>query len=157
MGKFIYRFFAVTSVAFLGFILYQATLTGHQSNMPGTLSAGSGLVQSVMNKLGPASDRGISEFTASMGYYADGCNNFLRVNKLRARAELATMATDLPSTFGDWLPKNGSNWLQNTAQTARNNPGAVANKIPVVNGALNATKERIAAVGQSVGGAASGF
>jgi hypothetical protein len=161
MGKLVFKSIGLVALALLGITLYQATLAGHQSNKPGALSAGSGLIESAMNTIGPASDCAISEFTANIAWYADRGKNFLHINALRARAELATMSTSLPSTFGDWLPKSSSNWLQSTAdkasQVAGNNSSAAAKKIPVVNTALNATKERIASVGQSLNGAASGF
>jgi hypothetical protein len=161
MGKFIFKSFGIIAVVLLGFTLYQATLTGHASNAPGALSAGSGSLQSTLNNVGPASDRTISEFAANLQTYINSGSNFLSRNGTRAHTELAIMAQSLPSTFGNWLPKNSSNWLQSTAQAASqaagNKPGAVARKIPVVNSALNATKERIAAVGQSLNGAASGF
>lgn len=161
MGKLIFKSFGLIALALFGFTLYQASLSGHQSNLSATLSAGNGFLQGLMNKLGPASDRGISEFTANMESYADRGNEFLRVNGLRARAEIATMASDLPSSLSSLLPKNSSNWIQSTAQAASqaagNNSSAAAKKIPVVNTALDATKQRIAAVGQSLSGAASGF
>jgi hypothetical protein len=161
MGKLICKCFGVTALALLGFTLYQASLADHQSNGAGTLSAGSGAIQSAIDKVGPASDRAISEITANLQSYLNSTEYFLHRNGTRARLELESMAASLPSTLGDLLPKNGSNWLQSTAQKASqvvgNNPGATAKKIPVVNGALNATKERIAAVSQSINGGASGF
>ena len=161
MAKFIFKVFSVAALALLGFTLYQATLTGKQANATVNLTVGSGVVQSAVNSAGPAADRTISELTANMQSYLNQGESFLRLNGDRARSELRSMASSLPSSFGDWLPRNGTNWIQSTAQKAAqaagNNPEAAAKKIPVVNTALDATKQRIAAVGQSINGAASGL
>ncbi len=160
MAKLIYKTLGFAALALLGFTLYQASLQGHQSNAA-ALTTGSGIVQSAMNTAGPAADRTISGFTANLQSCLSSGEYFLQRNGTKARLQFESMASSLPSSLGNWLPRNGSNWLQSTAQKASqvagNNPGTLAKKIPVVHGALDATKERIAAVGQSINGAAPGF
>jgi hypothetical protein len=161
MGKLIYKTLGFAAIVLLGFTFYEASLQGHQSDMAGTLTAGRGIAQLALNTAGPAADRTISKFTANLQSYLNSGEFFLQRNGTKARLQFDSMANSLPSSLGDWLPRNGSNWLQTTAQKASqvagNNPDALAKKIPIVHGALDATKARITAVGQSISGGASGF
>jgi hypothetical protein len=88
---------------------------------------------------------------------------FVNGNATTAKLQIEGMKNSLPrsAAFSAWVPRSTPNWIQNGAQQAAamagNKPGALAGKIPVVNGALNATSEHIASLRQSLSGAASGF
>jgi hypothetical protein len=88
---------------------------------------------------------------------------FLRKNATTARLQFEGMKNSVTAhlRLSGWFGPSGPNWIQSGAQTASqaggNKARTLARKVPVVNSAMDATRERVNAVTQSVTNSSLGF
>jgi hypothetical protein len=87
---------------------------------------------------------------------------FLRRNATTARLQLEGMRNSITGHLGSgaWLAGGVSGWVKGgelAARQASSNAPTFAHKVPVVTGAVDATRNRVNAVAQSVTNSSLGF
>ena len=123
----------------------------------------SGFADAALNR----ADAAISSFSASIPdavkAFPHEANVFLRRNATTARLEFEGMKNAVSShlNLSSWLGGSGRDLVQNGTQIASkvdgNKARTLARKVPLVNSAMDATRDRVNAVSQSVTNSSLGF
>lgn len=159
LGKFFCCGAVLGSMALLGPTILQMSANNSQSSLHGLPSGFGAFGQGATNQAGPASDRAIAEITVKLQSFSDSALLFAKRNVIAGRLQLQYMANTIHSNLsvGAWN-LSAPSWFKGGPQVAAQNAGAKANelarKVPLVNGAIDATRRRFAAVRDSLSNAA---
>ena len=156
--------FAFGSLALFGAALFQTMLSvpGQQGQSGASFAAVSGYadaatlrVESAMSDVSASVPDGVKSFPHEAAL-------FLRRNGTTARLQFEGMKNSITArlSLSAWTGHSSPNWIQSGAQLAQAGGGqahSLARKVPVVTSAMDATRERVSAVTQSVTNSNLGF
>ena len=156
MTKFVFGSVAIGALALFGLSASHISIAAFLPHSPVSLSMdGGSFIQTATGAIGPAADRAIAGFTATLDSLADSGINFVRSNTSSARIQLQSLAASLG--VDNWLPRSAANWIQGgtqmAAQATGNKPNHLAKKAPPAGNSLQSSN-RLASAHASPNGPA---
>jgi len=163
LRKVVFRSFVFGSLALFGAVTLQMFLAASEQGRSGASSSAiSGFADTAISRVDSATSSISAGLPYQMKSFPHQAALFFRSNATTARLQFEGMKNAVTShmSLAAWTGHKAPNWIQSPAQMAQaggSEAHALAQKVPVVTSAMDATRNRVNAVTRSVTNSNLGF